>query len=110
MIEYAIAAVCGIPITCAVVKLARRQVQLRQRGWTIIGQGRDQIAYVERNKGKLIFNAELMGTGPVDRVIHIPTSSWNTQFPTWAQDRREEIVSRLKMTLPELRHEYREEN
>jgi len=74
----------------------------------IRGVGRDKIAYVERGKGQIVFYAELMGRGPIDRVVYLPgEDEWNAKSPSWAQNRRDEIVKRIKEALPESRTEYR---
>ena len=77
-----------------------------RRGWKIVGMGRDELAYVERDKGRVIFGAELMGTGPVSRIITIPASDWDTSVPAWARGRREEIVARIRSEMPDPRYKY----
>lgn len=77
-----------------------------RRGWKIVGVGRDALAYVERDKGRIIFGAELMGTGSVSRIITIPVSDWDTSVPAWASGRREEIVARIRSEMPEPRYKY----
>ncbi len=76
----------------------------------VIGHGRDEIAYVERGKGEIVIYAELMGSGPINRVIYLPgEDNWRTKCPPWAQNRRAEIVKRIKQVLPESRYKYRNE-
>ena len=77
------------------------------RGWKIAGEGRDHIAYVERGKGRIVFPADLMGRGPVCRVVGFPSpEKWNRDSPSWAHNRRDEIVQRIKQVMPEPKYEY----
>jgi len=109
MIGYIIGGVIlGTPFFGIAYMLIRRQIDLVRKGWTIKGVGRDQIAYVERNNGQIVFAAEL-GTRPSRRIIQIPATQWNDRMPSWAKDRREEIVQRLKQAMPETQYKYEEE-
>jgi len=88
--------------------LAFRQIRFLIRGWMILGHGRDEIAYVERGKGRIVFYAELMGRGRIIRILYLPgEDDWNAKTPSWAQNRRDEIVKRIKQVCPESRYEYR---
>ena len=75
-----------------------------RRGWRIVGVGRDALAYEERHKGRIEFGAELMGTGPVSRLITIPSSDWDASVPAWAKGRKGEIVARIRSEMPEPRY------
>ena len=84
-----------------------RQFRLRVRGWTVKGHGRDEIAYEEHRKGEIVFSAELMGAGPVARVIRLPErDDWDSTVPSWARGRRDEILARIMQTLREPRYSY----
>jgi len=110
MIEYMGLCIVGGAVIGVVGIAVRNRIVFIRRGWTIIGVGRDSIAYVERGKGKITFSAELMGRGPINRVIVIPGSSWNSALPQWAHGRRDEILGRLQLVLPPSRNEYKMES
>jgi hypothetical protein len=92
----------------AVAHALRARWLLHRRGWITRGAGRDQIEYVERGRGRIVFYAELMGRGPVNRVFTIPVTTWEMTAPAWARGRMDEIVARLKTDFPEPRNEFEE--
>jgi hypothetical protein len=87
---------------------AFRYISFIKKSWRIKGLGRDFVVYEERKNGEIVFYAELMGRGPIKRVVYIPSEDdWNAKSPSWARDRRDEIIKRLKQVLPESRTEYK---
>ena len=110
MIKYVLISVIAVTVLGFTGIMIRNQLVFMRQGWKVIGVGRDAIAYVERGKGRITFSVELMGSGPINRVIIIPGSSWNSAFPAWTHGRRDEILGRLKLELPESRNEYRLES
>jgi len=99
---YILIALIAVPVLGAAIS----RLKLFYRGWTIKGVGRDALAYVEKDKGQIIFGAELSFGTPYKRVITIPKPS---AFPGWATSRRDEIISRIKTELPESKYKYEEE-
>ena len=106
--EYLCALAVGIVFFIAGVVI-KRQLLFKQRGWEILPVGRDQIKYVEQGTKGIVFYAELMGRGPVNRVIYVPNAEvWNISVPDWARGRRGEILARMKTVLPESKNEYQD--
>ena len=96
----------GLPCALTVILLSRR-VSFRKRGWRIRGHGRDAMEYEEWDRGTFVFGAELMGRGPITRVVQIPSpEKWDDMLPDWAAGRRAEIVRRIKTFLPESKTRY----
>jgi hypothetical protein len=99
------AATVGLLFAAVVMHKLRRRRVLATRGWRVGFQGRDEICYEELREGHLErfkLYCELQ-SGKPHRVIQFSSS----QFPAWAESRREEIVARIKSELKSLGYEYR---
>jgi hypothetical protein len=95
------------PLFWIVYKL-RRRYSLVVRGFWVSRMGRDNIEYEERRNGKikrLTIYGEMMAMGP--HAVYVPNDlSWRREAPEWAQDRREEIIERIKSMLGSKKYQY----
>jgi hypothetical protein len=91
-----------------IVNELRRWYSLAVRGFWVSRSGRDNIEYEERRTGKikrLTIYGEMMAVGP--HVVYVPNDrSWRQEVPEWAQDRREEIIGRIKLILGSKKYQY----
>lgn len=106
--ENVIVAIPLLLVAAGFAVAAFHRIRFLIRGWTIRGQGRDRIQYVERGNCSIVLDAELM-CGPLHRVISVPTAAnWDSKVPDWARGRREEILARLKLTFPRPKYWFKE--
>jgi hypothetical protein len=100
-----------ILIAAIVIFKVRDYRFLKINGWITLGYGRDEMVYIElegSKKRSFRFYAE-MQVGPVKRQIYLPSElEWDSQLPSWAHGRRDEIIDRIKVRNPEPRNSYSE--
>ena len=75
---------------------ARNYLLFRKRGYRIYRHNRDQWVYEEITQGgkeKLVLDGEMLSRGS---VLYVPDENvWRVTVPTWARDRRDEILGRV---------------
>lgn len=77
--------------------------------WRVGHTGRDQMYYEEYGDGRwerIEISGEML-TGPAHHAIYFASpADWAQRYPAWAQQRRDEIIARIKSAFPEPDYEY----
>ena len=85
----------------AYVQYGRLQLRARyrQQGWAVAMSGRNSIKYKERvleTDHEIEFSRDIDSIG---RILWVPSEErWNRELPSWAMNRRAEILQRIKST------------
>ena len=89
--------------------LRRRQRRAwNDRGWRTQRVGRDELVYEELVDGawkSLPIDGEML-TGASDFAIYFDSAERWAEYPSWARERRDEIISRIRQDCPAPRYEY----
>src|SRR5688572_12912606 len=79
-----------------------------RRGWRVGHEGRDQMYYEELHRGaweRIDVDGEML-TGRAHHVIYFATPARWLGYPSWARDRRDEIIARITSEFREPDYEY----
>ncbi|MBX7247381.1 MAG: hypothetical protein K1X53_17950 [Candidatus Sumerlaeaceae bacterium] len=104
----------GAATLCIWVMVSKvlRSKRAKRRGWDVGHFGRDEIRYRELRGDRweqIIIYAE-MCVGKPHHVIYFGNHDyWEKNYPAWAAQRREEIVSRIKSDYHPPNYAYRDE-
>ena len=80
----------------------------KARGWRVGHQGRDQMYYEELRDGvweRIDVDGEML-MGPAHHVIYFASPERWREYPSWASQRRDEIIARIKSEFREPDYEY----
>ena len=79
-----------------------------RRGWRVGHTGRDQMYYEEQHRGaweRIDVDGEML-TGRAHHVIYFAAPARWLAYPSWARDRRDEIIARITSEFREPDYEY----
>lgn len=91
------ATLAGLVVLIGLLVLGRR-LGVHRRGYAIRPYKRDLTLYLESGPDetrRLVFDGSLLSDGR--RVVYFPSEqTWSALAPSWAQNRREEILGRMR--------------
>jgi hypothetical protein len=107
---FSIGAGTAFAILFPLYRIKRRATEKKesQRGWRVGHFGRDSMFYDELVDGswqRLQIDGEML-TGRAHHIIYFATEAEWMNYPAWAQNRRDEIISRIKSEFREPDYEY----
>jgi len=79
-----------------------------RRGWRVGHEGRDRMYYEELHQGvweRIDVDGEML-MGRAHHVIYFATPARWLEYPSWARDRRDEIIARITSEFREPDYEY----
>ena len=79
-----------------------------RRGWRVGHEGRDRMYYEELHQGawdRIDVDGEML-MGRAHHVIYFATPARWREYPSWARDRRDEIIARITSEFREPDYEY----
>ena len=100
---YALGAV-AILVVAAIIQAQFRRRRELERGWRVGHVGRDAMYYDELHDGTWR-RIEVDGGMLMGKAHHVIYFS-GTEFPDWARERRDEIISRIKSEFRAPGYEY----
>lgn len=86
-----------------------RSIADRKRGWKVGRKGRDDLYYAEYRDGeweRIIIPGEMMSSDEPGHIVYLESTGDWSRYPSWAMNRKEEIITRIKERFPSPYYEY----